>query len=262
MMDQSRSNRISSMRNPSGGTDERRTRSVSARAPYLRVITPAPTSAELAERHVVARRVLNVVASIVGILVTLPLWLVIAILVKFTSRGPVFHTQARVGIDTRNSSTGPEDPRRRHDLGGKPFTIYKFRTMNASAEQHTGPVWATRNDPRVTAVGRVLRQYRLDELPQLINVLKGEMNVVGPRPERPTIFAELRESIPDYRLRQRARPGITGLAQVRQQYDSCLEDVQRKVEFDLEYVRRQSVWQDLKIMVETIPVILLRKGGW
>jgi lipopolysaccharide/colanic/teichoic acid biosynthesis glycosyltransferase len=197
-----------------------------------------------------------------GIILTLPLWIVIAIVVKLTSKGPVFHTQVRVGQDARDSSTGPEDPRRRHDLGGKPFTIYKFRTMQAEAERHSGAVWATRNDPRVTGVGRILRQYRLDELPQLINVLRGEMSVVGPRPERPTIFAELRESIPDYKLRQRARPGITGLAQVLQQYDSCLEDVQRKVEFDLQYVRRQSFWQDLKIMIETIPVILLRKGGW
>jgi lipopolysaccharide/colanic/teichoic acid biosynthesis glycosyltransferase len=123
-------------------------------------------------------------------------------------------------------------------------------------------VWATPNDPRVTGIGRFLRRYRLDELPQLVNVLKGEMSVVGPRPERPTIFAELRDSIPQYPLRQRARPGITGLAQVRQQYDSCLEDVQRKVEFDLTYIREQSLWQDLRIMLETIPVILLRKGGW
>jgi lipopolysaccharide/colanic/teichoic acid biosynthesis glycosyltransferase len=250
------------MRHPGGGSDQRTARQSSLRPPYLRVVTPSAGGEEPPQRHASARRALNVCVSIIGIIVTFPLWIVIAALVKLTSRGPVFHTQVRVGLDIRNTGAGPEDPRRRHDLGGRPFTIYKFRTMHAAAEQHTGAVWATKNDPRVTSVGRVLRQYRLDELPQLINVLKGEMNVVGPRPERPTIFAELRESIPDYRLRQRARPGITGLAQVRQQYDSCLEDVQRKVEFDLQYVRGQSFWQDLKIMVETIPVILLRKGGW
>jgi lipopolysaccharide/colanic/teichoic acid biosynthesis glycosyltransferase len=215
-----------------------------------------------AERHATSRRALNVIVGTIGILLTLPLWLVIAALVKLTSRGPVFHTQVRVGLDNRKTTARNQDPRRRHDVGGKPFTIYKFRTMHDAAEQHSGAVWATKNDPRVTRVGRVLRQYRLDELPQLINVLKGDMNVVGPRPERPTIFAELRETIPDYKLRQRALPGITGLAQVRQQYDSCLADVERKVTFDLEYVRDRSFWQDLKIMLETVPVILLRKGGW
>jgi lipopolysaccharide/colanic/teichoic acid biosynthesis glycosyltransferase len=180
--------------------------------------------------------------------------------VKLTSRGPVFHSQTRVGVDTRGSGVGPFDPRRRADLGGRPFRIYKFRTMHVAAEHHSGPVWAKPDDPRVTAVGGFLRQSRLDELPQFINVLKGEMNVVGPRPERPAIFSELREAIPDYQLRQRARPGITGLAQVRLKYDSCLEDVARKVELDLEYIRGQSFWHDFRIMVATVPVILLRKG--
>lgn len=261
-MNPTRSSRISNMRHTGGGSDQRTARSSPLRPPYLRVVTPSATAAKLPERHAFARRVLNICVSMIGIIVTFPLWIVIAAIVKLTSKGPVFHTQVRVGLDSRNTSSGPEDPRRRHDLGGEPFTIYKFRTMHAAAEEHSGAVWATKNDPRVTGVGRILRQYRLDELPQLINVLRGEMSVVGPRPERPTIFAELRESIPDYRLRQRARPGITGLAQVRQQYDSCLEDVQRKVEFDLEYVRRQSFWHDLKIMIETIPVVLLRRGGW
>lgn len=247
---------------PPGSKDERRHRQPAVRPPYLRVVVPASGPDLADERHVTSRRVLNVVVAIVGVLLTLPLWLVIAILVKITSRGPVIHSQVRVGRDTRDSAAGANDPRRRHDMGGKPFVIYKFRTMQVAAEQHTGAVWATQNDPRITPIGRVLRQYRLDELPQLINVLLGDMNVVGPRPERPTIFADLRESIPQYRYRQRARPGITGLAQVRQQYDSCIEDVQRKVEFDLQYIRQQTFWQDLKIMIETIPVILLRKGGW
>ena len=109
-------------------------------------------------------------------------------------------------------------------------------------------------------MGSFLRQFRLDELPQLVNVLKGDMNVVGPRPERPAIFQGLREVVPSYQLRQRTRPGITGLAQVRLQYDACIEDVGRKVECDLEYIKGQSFWRDLKIMVATVPVILLRKG--
>jgi lipopolysaccharide/colanic/teichoic acid biosynthesis glycosyltransferase len=134
--------------------------------------------------------------------------------------------------------------------------------MRVDAEKDTGAVWAQQEDPRVTPVGRVLRQYRLDELPQFFNVLRGEMNIVGPRPERPQIFARLREDIVEYPLRQRAKPGITGLAQINNKYDACLDDVRRKVDFDLRYIQRQSVSEDLKIMLKTVPVILFRRGGW
>ena len=158
------------------------------------------------------RRGLNVVLALVGIAVALPVMLVVAILIKLTSRGPVFYTQTRVGLDRRSDGPDATNHRRTMDIGGKPFEIYKFRTMHVNAEQASGAVWATKSDPRITSVGRFLRQYRLDELPQLLNVLKGEMNIVGPRPERPTIFAELRENIVEYPLRQRAKPGITGLA--------------------------------------------------
>jgi lipopolysaccharide/colanic/teichoic acid biosynthesis glycosyltransferase len=123
-------------------------------------------------------------------------------------------------------------------------------------------VWATQDDPRVTAVGRFLRQYRLDELPQLLNVVRGDMNIVGPRPERPTIFAELRQHIAEYPQRQRAKPGITGLAQINHHYDRSMEDVRTKVRYDLEYIRRRSLWEDLRIMLQTIPVVFLRRGGW
>ena len=183
-------------------------------------------------------------------------------LVRFTSAGPVFYTQVRVGLDRRAPIDGKQNQRRQQDIGGQPFTIYKFRTMRADAEHGSGAVWAQQADPRVTPVGRLLRQYRLDELPQLLNVLKGEMNIVGPRPERPTIFAELREHIAEYPLRQRAKPGITGLAQINHHYDRSLEDVRTKVHYDLEYIRRQSVTEDLRIMLKTVPVILLRRGGW
>jgi lipopolysaccharide/colanic/teichoic acid biosynthesis glycosyltransferase len=114
----------------------------------------------------------------------------------------------------------------------------------------------------VTLVGRFLRQYRLDELPQLINVVKGDMNIVGPRPERPSIFMQLRRDIPDYQARQYARPGITGLAQINQAYDSCVDDVRKKLQYDLEYLQRQSFWEDVKIMMKTIPVVLFKRGGW
>jgi lipopolysaccharide/colanic/teichoic acid biosynthesis glycosyltransferase len=207
-------------------------------------------------------RVLNVSVALLGLLLTLPLWIVIAALIKLTSRGPVFYTQTRVGLDTRDAGNLRHDSRRVQDLGGKPFTIYKFRTMTVDAERHGQAVWATANDQRVTAVGGFLRSCRLDELPQLLNVLRGEMNIVGPRPERPQLFAELRDQIPQYSLRQRVPPGITGHAQVHLQYDTSVEDVKRKVLHDLEYIARRSAWEDFKIMLKTIPVMLFRKGGW
>lgn len=227
---------------------------------YLQIIVPSAEPQIEHGRHALARRALNISVALIGILVTLPVWIAIAILIKLTSRGPVFHVQTRVGVCTRTTGPSRHDPRRRQDLGGRPFRIYKFRTMRVGAELGSGPVWASPDDPRVTAVGGFLRQFRLDELPQLVNVLKGDMNVVGPRPERPVIFSELREAIPNYQLRQKTRPGITGLAQVRLKYDTTVGDVARKVEYDLEYIQAQSFWRDLRIMVATIPAILLRKG--
>jgi lipopolysaccharide/colanic/teichoic acid biosynthesis glycosyltransferase len=209
-----------------------------------------------------ANRILNLVLALVALISLLPVMLIIALLVRLTSRGPVFYTQTRVGLDRREPLDASKNHRRQIDMGGLPFTIYKFRTMRVDAEQGCGPVWAQRQDPRVTPIGQFLRQYRLDELPQLLNVLRGEMNIVGPRPERPTIFAELREHIADYPLRQRAKPGITGLAQINHHYDRSLEDVRTKVQYDLEYIRRQSMTEDLRIMMKTLPVILWRRGGW
>ncbi len=208
------------------------------------------------------RRAVNAAIAVVALILVSPILLIVALLVKVTSRGPVFYTQTRVGLDRRDGSQLDINRRRALDLGGKPFTIYKFRTMYVDAEHASGAVWASQADPRVTLVGRFLRQYRLDELPQLLNVLRGEMNIVGPRPERPTIFAELRDNIAEYPLRQRAKPGITGLAQINQHYDVCIDDVRKKVKYDLEYIRRQSLLEDFKIMLKTIPVVLLRRGGW
>jgi lipopolysaccharide/colanic/teichoic acid biosynthesis glycosyltransferase len=204
---------------------------------------------------------LNLLLALLALVLAFPVLLVIAVLVKLSSRGPVLYTQERVGLDRRRRR-GPENHRRGRDLGGEPFTIYKFRTMRVDAERESGAVWAAQDDPRVTPVGRLLRQYRLDELPQLLNVLRGEMNIVGPRPERPAIFAELRSHITEYPLRQRAKPGITGLAQINHHYDRSVDDVRTKVQYDLEYIRRRSLWEDLRIMLRTIPVILFRRGGW
>jgi len=209
-----------------------------------------------------AIRALNVVVAAVGIVVTLPLWLLIAAVIKLTSRGPVFYTQVRVGLDVRGGRAPRDDSRRHEDIGGRPFTIYKFRTMRPDAEAGGKAVWAKSDDDRVTAIGGFLRACRLDELPQLLNVLRGEMNIVGPRPERPQLFKQLREQIPEYPLRQRVPPGITGHAQVHLQYDTNVDDVRRKVAHDLEYIANRTVWQDLKIMLKTLPVMLFRKGGW
>lgn len=213
------------------------------------------------EEHL-GRRLLNIGVATTGIVLATPIMAVVAALVKLTSPGPVFYTQTRVGLDKRAPGPGADNHRRTIDLGGKPFRIYKFRTMCVDAESGTGAVWATPSDPRLTPVGGFLRKYRLDEIPQLFNVLKGDMNIVGPRPERPQLFASLKESIEHYQLRQRAKPGITGLAQVSQQYDACLDDVRRKVQYDLEYLRRRSLAEDIRIMVKTVPVVLFRRGGW
>ena len=211
-----------------------------------------------------ARRFVNVAVATLTFVIAFPLMLLIAFFIKLTSPGPVLYTQTRIGLDSRLPGDAPLRIGRHRvcDLGGRPFVIYKFRTMRADAEKGVGVVWARQNDPRVTWIGRLLRQTRLDELPQLINVLRGDMNVVGPRPERPSIFVRLADEVPQYGLRQRGRPGITGLAQVSQQYDRSLEDVRRKLAYDLEYIRTQSVLTDVKIMLKTIPVILFRRGGW
>jgi lipopolysaccharide/colanic/teichoic acid biosynthesis glycosyltransferase len=219
------------------------------------VVVPANTHAATDAR---ARRILNVVVALLLMILVLPVALVIALAVKATSRGPVLYRQTRVGVDRRTSRGG--NWRRSVDYGGRLFTIYKFRTMTVT--QDHAEVWARPNDPRVTPIGRFLRKYRLDELPQLINVLKGDMNIVGPRPEQPRIFMELRDQIQRYGERQRVLPGITGWAQINNSYDRDLDDVRRKVGYDLEYTARVSVRDDLKIMVRTIPVILFGKGAW
>lgn len=207
-------------------------------------------------------RAMNVVLATLLLVLAAPVMLLFAILVKLTSPGPIFYRQARVGLNRRRApvSEGVYD-RRTRDLGGKPFMIFKFRTMCMGAEKN-GPVWAQRKDARVTRIGRVMRKYRIDELPQLVNVIRGEMNIVGPRPERPGIFSRLCDDIAEYPLRQRARPGITGLAQVSQAYDTSIDDVRAKVRYDLEYLGRQGVAEDLLIMARTVPVMIFRRGGW
>jgi lipopolysaccharide/colanic/teichoic acid biosynthesis glycosyltransferase len=219
----------------------------------------------------VLRRLLNIAIAFSALVLVLPLMLIVAVAVKLSSPGPVFYTQTRIGLNRRRRLP-PGMRYRDADCGGKPFTIFKFRTMRVNGAAADGggdaaaapaeQVWATPDDPRVTRVGRILRLYRLDELPQLVNVLFGDMNIVGPRPEQPVIFAQLRDEIPDYQQRQCVRPGITGWAQVNLHYDTSIEDVRRKLAFDLEYVGRHSLTEDLRIMLRTLPVVAGRFGGW
>ncbi len=255
------------VRRPAGVPVEART---SDATPLLRVVRDdlvlprGDSAAGLTEREeaVTLDRVVNVTLATLAMIFLAPIFVVVAIAIKLTSRGPIFYMQPRVGVDRRTSGTAPGYDRRGRDLGGTIFSIYKFRTMFVDSETQTGAVWATKGDPRTTPIGQFLRKCRIDELPQLINVIRGEMNIVGPRPERPGIFARLREDIAEYPLRQRAKPGITGWAQINQSYDSCLDDVRAKVRYDLEYLERQSLAEDLRIMVKTVPVMLFRKGGW
>ena len=139
--------------------------------------------------------------------------------------------------------------------------ILKFRTMVTDAEKKSGPVWATKDDPRITRVGRILRKSRLDEIPQFFSVLIGDMSLVGPRPERPTFVADLSHRIDNYSTRLQVKPGITGLAQVENGYDSSLQSVNRKVQYDLEYIRRWTVLSDLRILAKTVVVVLTGKGA-
>jgi lipopolysaccharide/colanic/teichoic acid biosynthesis glycosyltransferase len=221
-----------------------------------------PPSAAVAQGTDRATRVVNIVVASLGLILAAPLFVIIAIAIKLSSRGPVFYKQTRIGLDRRWNGIPSHEDSRMNDLGGKPFTMYKFRTMVVTAESDNKEVWAKPRDSRVTAVGRQLRLSRLDELPQLLNVLAGDMNIVGPRPERPTIFAEMRQAIPNYHMRQRVMPGITGWAQVNQAYDTCVDDVRRKVEFDLEYLSMRTVTGDIRIMVRTVPIMLFSRLGW
>jgi lipopolysaccharide/colanic/teichoic acid biosynthesis glycosyltransferase len=240
---------------------------------------PPPFTIASLARYERIERVVNIVLAALGLVVAAPLMLVIAVTVKLSSTGPIFYRQARVGLNRRGVRLharrrsdsrwqlwarflAMHDDLREQDLGGQVFLIYKFRTMCEIAEHDTGAVWAVKNDPRSTSIGCFLRKYRLDELPQLFNVLKGDMNIVGPRPERPSIFARLSEEIEDYPLRQRTKPGITGWAQIHLKYDSCIDDVRKKVRYDLEYLRQKSIVRDLKIMAKTLPSVLFKRRGW
>jgi lipopolysaccharide/colanic/teichoic acid biosynthesis glycosyltransferase len=243
-------------------TPSRRVRRIEAPTPG-RAVPRTPVEEVIPrDRSEQLSRVVNFALAAMAMLVTFPLLLILAIAVKVTSRGPILYAQTRVGLDRRWRSTLAMQERRLEDLGGQVFTIYKFRTMRVDAERGSGAVWAQENDPRVTRLGRFMRILRLDEFPQFWNVLLGDMNIVGPRPERPSIVSRLREDIPEYQARHRVKPGITGLAQINQKYDASLEDVRSKVSWDLRYIQQQGLLLDLGIMLRTVPSILHNYRGW
>ena len=190
-----------------------------------------------------SRRIVSLLVSFFLLVPLLPILLVVAVLIKLDSPGPVFYTQDRVGI------------------GGRFFRIMKFRSMRQDAEGESGPRWASKNDPRITRFGKFLRKSRLDEVPQLFNVLKGDLNLVGPRPERPVFVEELTKAIPYYSIRHTVRPGLTGWAQVMFMYCGTLEESKEKLQYDLFYIKNMSVKLDLLILFKTIKIVLLGRGA-
>jgi sugar transferase (PEP-CTERM system associated) len=189
-----------------------------------------------------AKRTFDVVSSAALLVLASPIMLLAMLAIRLDSRGPILYRQERVG------------------LGGRSFMCLKFRSMRTDAEKDGVARWATKNDPRVTRVGAFIRKTRIDELPQLLSVLRGEMSMVGPRPERPSFVNELKTVIPFYDVRHSVKPGVTGWAQVRYSYGSTVEDARRKHQFDLYYVKNNSLFLDLLILIETVSVVLFREG--
>lgn len=190
------------------------------------------------------KRVIDIVMSLILLVVSLPVTIVTALAVKLESKGPVFYRQERMG------------------LNGKVFKIIKFRSMVQDAEKKSGPIWSTKGDPRITRVGRFIRRVRIDEIPQIINIFKGEMSFVGPRPERPFFVEKLSKEIPLYKRRLKVRPGVTGWAQVKHKYDESVEDVKVKLRYDLFYIENISLSMDFKIIFRTVFVVLFGKGHY
>lgn len=193
--------------------------------------------------YLMTKRAIDIVGSVAAFVILSPLFLFTALLIKLTSRGPVIFTQTRVG------------------KGGKNFEIYKFRTMKVDAEKSTGPVWATKNDNRLIPCGKFIRKAHLDEIPQFVNVLKGDMSIIGPRPERPIFVEKFKKEISDYSKRLDVKPGITGLAQVWHHYDETIQDVRKKIKYDILYIKRMCLWTDLTILARTVRVVLTGEGA-
>jgi len=248
------------------------------RFPWLITETVRETAPAVPARHpfdlrgrVGLKRSADVVISSLALLALSPVMLIAAAAIKLTSPGPVFYRQERIGInrrqrERRSRATAVDGSRRNRDRRvlvnfGRPFTIYKFRTMVVDAERGTPPMWAKERDPRITALGRVLRKTRVDEIPQFINVLCGDMSIVGPRPERAYFIGRIEKELPEFQLRLRTKPGITGLAQVELGYTNTDDGLRQKLHFDLEYIQRRNVWMDIRILCRTVYVVLTGKGA-
>jgi sugar transferase (PEP-CTERM system associated) len=191
----------------------------------------------------ILKRLFDITFSIIGLFLAFPIFLLVPLLIRLGSPGPVFYRQERVGEN------------------GRIFTLLKFRSMTLNAESVSGPVWAKKDDPRVTRVGKILRKTRIDELPQMVNVLKGEMSFVGPRPERAHFIEELIEKIPYYSIRHTVKPGITGWAQIKFRYGSSVDDALEKLQYDLFYVKNMSLFFDLTVVFQTIKIVLIGAGA-
>ena len=198
---------------------------------------------EVSRSMIIQKRLLSILLSVILLILSFPIALIAMLLIKLDSPGPIFHRQDRVGQN------------------GKVFSLWKFRSMQANAERDTGPVWSKPGDCRVTRVGKFLRRTRLDELPQLVNVLLGDMSLVGPRPERPHFVKELSSMIPFYHLRHTVKPGVTGWAQINYEYGNSVRDVVEKLQYDLFYIKHMSWLLDTVIVFQTIKTVLVRKGS-
>lgn len=235
----------------------------------LKVFKEEIKSLLLYRLNVKIKRLLDMIGAIICLLLCSVIFPIISLLIKLDSKGPVFYMQIRVGQNRRRRNRRKinadiytdrrNKDRRKNNLYGKPFVIYKFRTMREDAEKKCGPVWASKNDPRITPLGRILRYTHLDELPQLINILKGEMSFVGPRPERPYFVAQLAAKIPGYLERLNVKPGLTGLAQINCGYDDSVESVVNKLKYDLHYNCNGSPYSYVKILFMTIVKTILGK---
>ena len=191
------------------------------------------------KKYFIFKRIFDIFLASIGLILSLPLWIIISIAIKLEDGGPIFYSQERVGKD------------------GKIFRILKFRSMVPDAEKNTGAVWASENDPRITKVGRILRATAMDELPQLLSILKGDMSFVGPRPERPELVEEFTKKFPDFKKRFVVKPGLTGIAQIYGQYDT---PPQHKLKYDLLYIKKQSFLLDLKLIFLSFYITL--RGKW
>lgn len=215
------------------------------------------------------KRIFDIFSAVLGFIFCSMFFVVIPLLIKFDSRGPIFYRQRRSGVNNRKrdrrvinlevTNDRRKEQRRKVDLYGRPFWVYKFRTMRQDAEKGSGAVWAQKNDPRITPMGNILRFTHVDEIPQFFNVLCGEMSLVGPRPERPQLIPQILEKVPNYTDRLLVKPGLTGIAQIVCGYDVTIEGTKDKLKWDLIYVENSNLKADVVILLQTLWVIIRGK---